>query len=167
MKNKILFLFLSFLLSAGCASANDTGVSVVEVDGRTWTVYENFSLAANSSDSLESVSGKTPSFLGTHDGAAVFASSEQNSQRADNVIGFVNDGENTFMLGKNITFRCKKSVPQCVPSGIEAEELAGGIYSVKANSLSEWKSVLSAISSSPDILKYEIIKDFGVKNELD
>ena len=42
---------------------------------------------------LESVSGKTPSFLGTHDGAAVFASSEQNSQRADNVIGFVNDGE--------------------------------------------------------------------------
>lgn len=167
MKNKILFLSLSFLLSAGCASANDTGVSVVEVDGRTWTVYENFSFAGNSTDNLESVSGKTPSFIGTHGGTAVFASSSQNSQRTDNVLGFVNDGENTFMLGSNITFRCKKRIPQCVPAGIEAEELARGIYSVKTKSLTEWKSVLSAVSSSPDILRYEIIKDFGNENKLD
>ncbi len=167
MTDRFIFLALALVSAAGCAWADSSGVSAVEVDGRTWTVYENFNISSgiNEGNSL-SDSGKSPLFIGTYNNSFVYAADSESSDRRGNVLGFVNDGERTFMLSDRITFRCKKKNPQCLSSDLQTRELAPGIYEVTVENLSDWKTALSVIASSPDVLRYEIIKDFGNYNEI-
>lgn len=191
MLYKSLFMGITMTSLCACAVAVTNDSQDTIIDGNEVTVYENFKIqdrttstsvgantngideVINSDKSLKSlVANKTNSrnsdviaYLGT-DLQAV-KSDERNEGHGVALVVAKDKNLRSYIIDSVIRFECKKNVSDCIPEGINAEQVAKlNLYKVTVSNFAEWQSTMNILKNSSSVKKVYPSYNYGIKNEV-
>jgi len=156
-------ILLLFPVLPAHAVQESSGCQDIVIENRSLKICSEFNIGGT--DSSSGTAHLPAEIIGVYNGKNVFAGTD-GSGRDPDILGYVSDESGGFILKNIITFKCRRSVPECAPGRISTERLSKTVYLVKAGSIPEWQNLYNVLSEASDVAHVSISKDYGVKMDL-